>query len=271
VQYALHLPNFGDFADVRVLAEVAAAAEAGGWDGFFIWDHLSPVFAPSMAGVPTADVTVALTAIALATARIRIGAMVTPLPRRRVQKFARELATLDRVACGRVVCGVGLGEPADAEYQAFGENPNNVARAQRLDESLAVLTALWSGEAVDFDGVQLHVHTTPLRPTPLQQPRIPVWVAATWPARAGPIRRAARYDGLFPIPPDPMDTFITLDDVHAIRAAFDRSDDFDVVVNAGPDADARAFAAAGTTWWVEGAFTRVAALQRAREGPPRVP
>ena len=101
MRYAFNLPNFGRFADVRVLAEIAAAVEAGGWDGFFIWDHLSPVFAPGKF-VPTADTTVALTAIALATERIRFGAMVTPLPRRRVQKLARELISLDHVSNGRV-------------------------------------------------------------------------------------------------------------------------------------------------------------------------
>ena len=116
MRFAFNLPNFGEFADVRVLAEIAAAAEASGWDGCFVWDHLSPVFAPGML-VPTADATVALTAIALATERIRIGPMVTPLARRRAQKFAREIATLDRLSNGRVVFGVGLGDPADAEFE----------------------------------------------------------------------------------------------------------------------------------------------------------
>src|SRR4051812_35946429 len=135
MRFGLNLPNFSELSDVRVLAEIATTAEAGGWDGFFIWDHLSPVFAPGML-VPTADTTVALTAIALATERLRIGAMVTPLARRRPSKYAREIASLDRLTNGRVVCGVGLGEPADAEFAAFGDDPDVRVRARRLDESL---------------------------------------------------------------------------------------------------------------------------------------
>jgi alkanesulfonate monooxygenase SsuD/methylene tetrahydromethanopterin reductase-like flavin-dependent oxidoreductase (luciferase family) len=157
MRYGFNLPNFGDFGDVRALAVVAAAAEAGGWDGFFIWDHLSPIFEPGML-VPTSDTTVALTAIALATESIRFGTMVTPLPRRRVQKVAREWATLDQLSNGRAILGVGLGEPPTHEYEAFGENGAVWERAMRLDESLNVLGELWKGERVDFDGEHLHVH-----------------------------------------------------------------------------------------------------------------
>jgi len=252
-----------------VLAEIAAAAETSGWDGCFVWDHLSPVFAPGML-VPTADATVALTAMVLATERIRIGPMVTPPARRRAQKLAREIATLDRLANGRVVFGVGLGVPADAEFEAFGEEGDARLRARLLDESLDVITQLWTGEPVAYVGEALRVCTAPLIPTPVQRPRVPIWVAATWPGAQGPLRRAARWDGVFPIPDDPMNTFITVDDVTAVRAAVGRTDGFDIVVNPGPDADAAAFARAGVTWWIEGAFTRDEALQRARAGPPRV-
>jgi alkanesulfonate monooxygenase SsuD/methylene tetrahydromethanopterin reductase-like flavin-dependent oxidoreductase (luciferase family) len=268
----MNLPNFGDFADVRVLAEIAAAAEAGGWDGFFIWDHLAPGRGLDGEVLEYADVTVALTAIALATAHVRFGAMVHPLPRRRIQKFARELASLDHLSNGRVVCGVGLGYPPDGEYEAFGEPGSDTRRAERLDESLALLTAMWSGTDVDFAGKHLRVRTLPFLPTPVQQPRIPIWVAATWPGKDGPFRRAARYDGIFPMSTDPMEFFITVEDVPGIRDAVGRPDDaFDIVVNGGPDVDLAAFANAGVTWWVETRFTHTAALECATAGPPRVP
>ncbi len=146
-----------------------------------------------------------------------------------------------------MVRGVGLGEPSETEYAAFGEDPNTVVRVQRVDESLAVLTALWSGDRVAFDGAQLHVHTTPMRPIRVQQPRIPIRVAATSPGRAGPLRRGARYDGVFPIPPDPMNDFIAIGDVPAIRDAIGRRGDFDIVVNAGPGGDPAALTVAGAT------------------------
>jgi alkanesulfonate monooxygenase SsuD/methylene tetrahydromethanopterin reductase-like flavin-dependent oxidoreductase (luciferase family) len=271
MRFALNLPNFGEFADVRVLAEVAAAAEAGGWDGFFIWDHLAPEFVPGAPLPPTADVTVALTAIALATERVRFGPTITPLPRRRVQKVAREFASLDQLSGGRVVLGVGIGWPPEGEFEAFGEDGSERSRAARLDVSLDVLQQCWTGADIDYDGDHLHVHTRALLPVPVQRPRIPVWVAATWPGRSGPLRRAARWDGIYPMVPNPMDDFITIDDVRAIRAAVGRHDDaFSIVVNPGPAGDPAAFAAEGVAWWMEGAFTRDLALQRAKEGPPRV-
>lgn len=253
---------------MRALASLAAEAEAGGWDGFFIWDHLSPVFSPGMC-VPTADTTVALTAIVLATERLRVGAMIHPLPRRRPQKFARELATLDVLSGGRMVCGVGLGVPAAAEFEAFGEDGSVARRARLLDESLDVVAAYWSGERVDYDGSLVHVHSEPLLPTPLQRPRIPVWVAARWPGSAGPFARAARWDGVFPIAPDPMNDFVRPDDIAAVRAAVGRGDEFDIVVNGGWGVDSREFEAAGATWLIDTAFTRDEAMARAKEGPPR--
>lgn len=268
MRYAFNLPNYGEFCDVRVLAEIAATADAAGWDGFFIWDHMSPVFYPGMLE-PTADTTVALTAIALATQRLRFGTMVTPLARRRVHKVAREFATLDQLSSGRALLGVGLGVPPETEYEAFGENGSGRARAQTLDESIEVLTRIWSGDPVDYDGDHLHVHTGPLLPTPLQRPRVPIWVAATWPSTDGPFRRAARYDGVFPLGPDP-NVFLTPDEIAEVRAKIGRDDPgFDIAVNPGPRGDPDAFAHAGATWWIETYFTKDSALGRAKEGPPR--
>jgi len=268
VKFGFNVPNFDEFEDVRLLARVATAVEAGGWDGFFIWDHLSPVFYPGML-VPTADTTVALTAIALATSRIRFGARVTPLPRRRAQKFARETVSLDRLSGGRLICGVGLGVPEHEEYEAFGESPAARERAQRLDESLDVVTRLWSGEAVDFDGEFLHVHTCPLLPVPVQTPRIPIWVAARQPGGPRPYGRAARFDGVFPIAPNPERDTLSVDDVAAVRERVGREPGFDIVVNGPPDGDVAAYADAGATWWIDRAISADEVLARAKQGPPR--
>jgi alkanesulfonate monooxygenase SsuD/methylene tetrahydromethanopterin reductase-like flavin-dependent oxidoreductase (luciferase family) len=202
---------------------------------------------------------VALAAIALATTRIRIGTMVTPLPRRRPWIVARQAVTLDHLSNGRVILGVGLGFPPDAEYAAFGEDSDDHLRAEKLDESLAIIDGLWSGEPFSFSGKHFTVAETVFLPRPMQQPRIPIWVAGMWPARA-PFRRAARWDGAFPIRSDlgPL----SVQDVRAIDAyiAEHRSIDRPRELLLGhelpaDDRQARdvvaAYAEAGVTWWME--------------------
>ncbi len=97
----LYLPNFGAFGDPATIVSLAVDAEESGWDGFFIWDHIAG-YANTMC-----DPWVALGAVVQATERIRIGTTVTPVPRRRPRKLARETVTIDRLSGGRFVFGVG--------------------------------------------------------------------------------------------------------------------------------------------------------------------
>ena len=93
MRHGLYVAPFGELSDVRALAAVAAQAEASGWDGFFVWDHVM-----TFDGLEVADPWIALTAVALATERLRLGAMVTPLARRRPWDVARQVAVLDRLS-----------------------------------------------------------------------------------------------------------------------------------------------------------------------------
>ncbi len=127
-------------ADPRLLADLAGLAESSGWDGLFLWDRIA--YPPR--GRAVADPWVALSAIALATETLRLGPMVTPLARRRVQKVARETVTLDHLSNGRLTVGVGLGNPAD--LVPFGEVVDPRERARVLDESLERLDGFWRGE-----------------------------------------------------------------------------------------------------------------------------
>jgi alkanesulfonate monooxygenase SsuD/methylene tetrahydromethanopterin reductase-like flavin-dependent oxidoreductase (luciferase family) len=224
----LYLAPFDELADPRLLAELARAAESVGWDGVFLWDRIA--YPPRERAV--ADPWVALSAIASATDILRLGPMVTPLARRRVQKLARETVTLDHLSNGRLTLGVGLGSGDDLE--PFGEAVGPRERGRLLDEGLDRLGGFWSGE---------------FRPLPLQRPRIPVWVAAKWPNRR-PIRRAVRWDGLFPIElPGPEGLAELAEEVRRARAGIDRSDaPFDLVVEVPPGADVRPWEAAGATW-----------------------
>src|SRR3954468_19670952 len=147
MQFAINTPNFGSFADVRLLAELAREAEDAGWDGFFVWDHIG---GSSLQAIPMADPWVALTAMAMATSRVKLGPIVTPLPRRRPWKLARESVTLDHLSQGRLILGVGLGDPVATEFGSFGDETDPRRPAAMLDEGLEVLTGLWRGEPFSF-------------------------------------------------------------------------------------------------------------------------
>jgi alkanesulfonate monooxygenase SsuD/methylene tetrahydromethanopterin reductase-like flavin-dependent oxidoreductase (luciferase family) len=155
------------------------------------------------------------------------------------------------------VLGVGLGVPPDVEYGAFGESAEPRHHAALLDEGLAVVDALWSGEPVTHDGQVHHLDGVRFAPQPVQRPRVPVWSACSLPARAG-VRRAARWDGIAPVdataeefrPATPEEVAGIVAEVGATRPI----DGFDVVVFAlAPDeALRREYADAGATWLIEG-------------------
>ena len=226
MKHGIDVAPFGELADPRVLAELASAAEESGWDGFFVWDHIvhrSPARA-------VADPWVALAAVACATSRLRIGPMVTPLSRRRVQKVARETVTLDLLSSGRLTLGIGLGSARNGEFEPFGEVTDPRERALLLDQGLADLAGYWAGE---------------FEPLPVQRPRIPVWVAAEWPYRR-PVRRAMRWDGLFPTGLPGPEALAEL--VSEVREARPADDPFDIVVTIAPGQDLKPWAQAGATW-----------------------
>lgn len=274
---AINVPNFGEYGDGRALAALAHEAEEEGWDGFFIWDHIGANWP-----APTGDPWVLLAAMAMTTARIKLGALVTPLPRRRPWKLARETVTLDRLSNGRLILGVGIGSDFAREYSAYGEETDAKTHGAMLDEGLDVLTRLWSGEPFSYTGQHYTIHDARFQPVPVQAPRIPIWVAGMWPNKA-PFRRAARWDGLVPMRRDEQP--LTMDDLHAIVAYTHEqrasADPFDVAIAgwvgdmepAAATARLDEYAAAGVTWWQEGFLpgdTVDAVRERIHAGPPRV-
>ena len=266
----LYIAPFGELADVRALAELAVRAEAAGWDGFFVWDHVMTYDA-----VDVADPWIALTAVALATERLRLGAMVTPLARRRPWDVARQVAMLDRLSGGRMVLGAGLGGDSRRELTAFGEERDPRARAALLDEALEVVVAVWGGDEVTHDGQAFALDRARVLPTPLQAPRPPVWLACVWTHRR-PLRRAARYDGVFPVSHHWSLSGDELRELMAVIARHRPADagPFDLVLvnheRPGPERMAE-LAAAGATWWLQGfgERPRLADVEAAADaGPP---
>src|SRR3954462_14132999 len=188
MRYGLSLPNLATYHDPRLTADLAHEAEQAGWDGFFLWDHVLWGF-PEVQ--PGSDPYVMLTAIVMSTERIKTGALVTPVARRRPWKLARELTTLDQLSGGRIIFGAGIGGDWFGDYGKFGEPPDDRIHGEMLDEGLAVIDGLWSGEPFSFEGQHYHIKDAHFLPRPVQKPRIPVWLAARWPNKK-PFRRAAQ-------------------------------------------------------------------------------
>jgi alkanesulfonate monooxygenase SsuD/methylene tetrahydromethanopterin reductase-like flavin-dependent oxidoreductase (luciferase family) len=269
------------YGDARTAAELAAVAEEHGWDGFFVWE-----------GVWAIDPWVSLAAVAMRTERIRMGTMLTPLPRRLPWELAGQVATLDNLSGGRVILPVGLGA-TDDRWWLFEDDPGRRVRAEQMDEALELIQALWSGEPVTYEGA--HYRARPaqimLPPRPMQRPRVPIWVVGAWP-RPKSMRRAARVDGWLPahMPRDGGHRELTpellgegIGWLRERRASEGLSmEGYDVVAEGTTPADGaaaaeivRPWAEAGATWWIDADWSdmepgrvRAAALERLRRGPP---
>jgi hypothetical protein len=294
MRYGVYVQNFGDYGDPHNLIALALDAERAGWDGFFVWDHLLMY---RNADVPFVDAWIALSAIAARTERLRLGPVITPVARRRPWKLAREVVSLDHLSRGRAVLGVGLGAPPDAEFEFFGEDPSDRMRAHKLDEALTVLDGLCRGEVFSHGGEYFHVDKVKFVPRAVQSPRVPVWVAGFWPNKP-PMRRAARWDGMFPLKMPPVQlvnltpgaapwSILWLspdelrDAVNYVSQHRNTAGLYDVIASGATPLGAstkgqtmvRAYREAGATWWLEwldeqrGTFAEM--RDHIRKGPPR--
>ncbi len=275
MRHGVYLPPFNELSDPHVLISLAELSEERGWDGFFLWDHVlrRPAEAPTVA-----DAWISLAGVACATERLRLGAMVTPLVRRRPQVVARQAVTLDHLSDGRLVLGLGLGVDSTGELSRFGELVDPVRRGDLLDEGADLLVQLMSGVEVEHRGRYFTADGVRFLPRPVQEPRVPVWCAAVGrvgrtkgnpgpPAR--PVRRAARYDGLFLIEAGPRELERAVTIVSAERGG--SVDGFDVAVLAKPILSLGESEALGATWRMLGVDPGMSLAEvRARiaDGPP---
>jgi hypothetical protein len=250
------------FADSREFVELARLAEASGWDGIFTWEALWGV-----------DAWVTLGAAALATERIRLGTMLTPVARVKPWDLASKVSSVDRLSGGRAILSAGLGALHEG-WTAFEADEGRKVRAQKLDECLTIYDGLMRGQPFTYRGAHYRASPTSFHPPPppVQQPRPPVWIVGAHVAgrtSQPSLDRAARWDGLLPqLIGDPehprvdtIDALATvLGPVTSRREELGLGDvPYDVVVEADstgafislePD-DPAAWEDAGATWWIE--------------------
>jgi hypothetical protein len=270
--------------DIWEAPELAAEAEAAGWDGVFIPDCIS-IDTAEVAPGPVYDPWMVLALMAVRTRRILLGPMVAAVSRRRPWKLARETMTLDHLSHGRSVLPVGLGAAADdAGFYKVGELMSSRQRAQLLDECLDILAGAWSGELFSHEGEHYQVQPMKLLPPSVQQPRIPIWVVGAWP-RPRSMQRVLRWDGIIPQKLDGSDTTMTPDDIRAIKAYIQTnrqlSTPFEITWEGETPGDdperaaavVRPWKDAGITWWIEARWSAKSSeevRERIRQGPPRV-
>lgn len=268
---------------LREQVALAVLADEAGWDGVFTWE-----------GVGGYDPWGLMCAMAMRTARIRLGTMLTPLPWRRPWTVASQAATLDQLSQGRALLAVGLGAMTEIPPNA-GEASDRRERAALLDEGIDLITALHSGAihtgpphpgprwpGVDF----LELFTATSRP--VQSPRVPIWVVGAWP-RPRSMERVLRCDGVVVecLREGGERSRTTPQDVADVVGWLRERDraGTDVIVDGETPADdaaaaaegVRPYAQAGATWWLETRWSeeplgpqRMAAVrERIAAGPPR--
>jgi alkanesulfonate monooxygenase SsuD/methylene tetrahydromethanopterin reductase-like flavin-dependent oxidoreductase (luciferase family) len=276
------------YGDARTTAELAALAEQHGWDGIFVWESIWGMDAWAM-----------LSAAAMTTERIRLGTMLTPLPRRKPWDVAGQTSTVDNLSNGRVILSVGLGVAGQDRFWLFEDDPGRVVRAELLDESLEMLQLLWRDESFAFEGKHFRSRKVdsldpPPPPPPVQRPRIPTWCVGAWPRRKS-MHRAALQDGWLPAhaPVGATERTETTPQVVADGIQWIREhraehgltmDSYDVVAEGVTPYDdphkaadvVRPWAEAGATWWLDADWSslepvavRAAAERRLKAGPPR--
>ena len=267
--------------DFNAVVDLACSAEEAGWDGFFIPDGIA-IDVPKVGPFPLFDPWVLLGAIAARTSRIRIGTMITPVPRRRPWKLAHECLTVDHVSKGRLILSVGLGAATDdAAFYKAGEAMDLKVRAERLDEGLTVIDGLWKGTPLTFAGSHFRLDGMTLTPRPVQQPRIPIWVVAVWP-KPKSMRRILAWDGVIPqkfggheamSPGDIRELCAYVAEHRTAQGPFDviASGSSAAKKTKRPAEIVRPYADAGSTWWIEGDMVAdkvQKCFDRVRQGPP---
>lgn len=271
MRYGIEVVPFGQFGNPKIVVKFARAAEAAGWEGIWVWDHL---LFPYGVGDPW----IILSAVATSTQSLKIVTGISPLPRYPLHVLARMITSLDILSDGRVIFGTGLG--IDHESTQVGEPGNPAIRASMLDEGLNILTTLWSGTPVTYHGTHYTLSDVTCIPSPVQSP-LPIWIGGESKAA---LRRAARWNGWIIGTINEKCEIIRSpekleQEIRYIQSYRKNNDAFDVAIDGvsipgeSDNSLIYAYEQAGATWWFESIFglrgSEKEMLERIQAGPPQ--
>ena len=159
-------------SDYKATKTLAQHAEATGWDGIWLADHFLP---EEQALIPVHECWITMAALARDVPRVRLGTLVAGNTYRHPAVLANMVATLDNLADGRVVLGLGAGWQQN-EHEAYGLDYGNVgSRLDRLEEACQIIKGLFSNEHFSFNGEHYQLQDAPLEPKP-QQTKMPLMI-----------------------------------------------------------------------------------------------
>jgi probable F420-dependent oxidoreductase len=234
--------GLGRVTDPAVLGALAEECEQAELDSLWMGEH---VVYPTETGLglstpetPILDPLVALAFVAARTTRLRLGTGVLILPQRQPVALAKELASLDRLAAGRLVVGLGVGY-LDAELRALGVDP--ATRGRRADEAITALRLLWTDPQRGFDGRWVSWSGVDAHPRPLRPGGPPLVIGGRG---AAAFRRAARVgDGWYGFLVDPAQVAAAVVEITREAEAVGRAWSGEVVVTPSVPLDAASVAA----------------------------
>jgi F420-dependent oxidoreductase-like protein len=159
----------------RVMNDLALAADAGPWESLWVYDHFHTVPVPSEEA--THEAWTLMSAFAATTSRIRLGQMCTCVAYRNPAYLAKVAATVDIISGGRLEMGIGAGW-YEHEWRAYGYGfPDAPTRLRMLREGVEIMHQAWTTGTATLDGEFYQVDGAIVRPLPLQEGGIPMWVA----------------------------------------------------------------------------------------------
>jgi F420-dependent oxidoreductase-like protein len=164
-------------------------AEDLGFDGMWGFDHFQPMYGEGPG--ETFEGMTTLAALAGMTSRIRLGLLVTGVTYRHPSVLAAQAVTIDHASHGRLELALGAAW-FDKEHRELGiPFPPTGERFDLLEDALEIVTRLFTGEVVSYEGKRVSLHDASLRPVPVQKPHPPIWIGGTGPTRTLPL--AARF------------------------------------------------------------------------------